>query len=241
MDSKKDCRYTKQRREATRPDLRMVLLGRSGAGKSSAGNTILGRKQFKSVLGSTAVTQECEASHTERNQRCIEVIDTPDFFSQSLAASGAHIEKCMSMSAPGTHVFLLVLQLGRFTEGERKIVEQIRLAFGPGVTRNMIVLFTYGDDLDGVTIGDFLRNAQPELKALLDQCEERYHVFNNRDTSDDKQVTQLLEKIDTMLEENGGCCNILEMNRESEDEHTTCFSFLNRMKQRVLDLFNRGH
>lgn len=46
-------------------ELRLVLLGRSGAGKSKAGNILLGQEEFKSCPESlTAITQECEKKKT---------------------------------------------------------------------------------------------------------------------------------------------------------------------------------
>ncbi|XP_048881471.1 GTPase IMAP family member 8-like [Brienomyrus brachyistius] len=176
----------------------LVLLGRRGSGKSCCGNTILGRKGFQSILSSKPVTTECKKQTESIQGRQVTVIDTPDFFDDSLPHPKYHINRCSSL-AEGPCVYLLVLQLGRFTEGEKKIVEQTERMFGPDVTRRMIILFSYGDDLEGITIQDFLKNAQTELKALVEKCGKRYHVFNNRDTSNNRQVAELLNMVDVML------------------------------------------
>ncbi|XP_069054259.1 GTPase IMAP family member 6-like [Lepisosteus oculatus] len=183
-------------------DLRLVLLGRSGSGKSSAGNTLLGREEFRSVLSSAPVTQRCQAAHTESRGRRVSVVDTPDLFASGGADPSAHARACLALSDPGPHAFLLVLQLGRFTQGERKILEQVEQAFGPGARPHTVVLFTHGDDLEGAGLEDVLRGAQPELRALLEHCGNRYHLFNNRDASDRRQVTRLLGTIDMMVEKN---------------------------------------
>uniref|UniRef100_A0A8C9V1F3 GTPase IMAP family member 8 n=1 Tax=Scleropages formosus TaxID=113540 RepID=A0A8C9V1F3_SCLFO len=184
-------------------ELKLVLLGRRGSGKSSCGNTILGAKVFQSFLSTTPVTRECEEHSTHIQGRKVTVIDTPDFFDDFLPDPDFHVKKCISMVGQESSVFLLVIQLGRFTEGEKKIVTQIQEVFGFSIMQNMIVLFSYGDDLEGVIIEDFLKQTQPELRDLVEKCGNRYHVFNNRDTSSDTQVMDLLGKTEEMLENEG--------------------------------------
>ncbi|XDV11430.1 hypothetical protein PO909_000372 [Leuciscus waleckii] len=93
------------------------------------------------------------------------------------------ILKCFYMSAPGPHVFLLVIRLDvRFTVEEKKTVKWIQKNFGEN---------------------EYISESN-DLKALVDECGGRFHSFNNEDTSNRSQVTELLKKIDEMLRINGG-------------------------------------
>ncbi|XP_016359637.1 putative leucine-rich repeat-containing protein DDB_G0290503 isoform X1 [Sinocyclocheilus anshuiensis] len=202
-------------------ELRIVLLGKTGVGKSSTGNNILGRVMFEAEAAHESITKECLRENAEINGRHIAVIDTPGLFDTDLSNEEIQreISNCIPMILPGPHVFIIVLNLGqRFTQEEEKSVEIIQETFGENSLKYTMVLFTRGDDLNDKTIEQYLGKSGSALKQLIDVCENRYHVFNNKETGDRTQVTDLLQKIDNMVKANGGSYYSCKMFREMERE-----------------------
>ncbi|XP_070826794.1 GTPase IMAP family member 9-like [Chaetodon trifascialis] len=197
-------------------EIRIVLLGRTGNGKSASGNTILNVKAFASDLPPSSVTSECEKARGVVDGRRVAVIDTPGIYDTKYKEDKVirKLKECISLCAPGPHVFLIVINLGRFTEEERKTVELLQMVFGEKAADYSLVLFTHGDQLGDRRIEDFFSKSY-QLSHLITKCNWRYHVFNNT-ASHNSQVPQLLAKIDRMVSENGGTFYTNEMFQEAE-------------------------
>ncbi|KAJ8253726.1 hypothetical protein COCON_G00203380 [Conger conger] len=181
--------------------LRVVLLGWVAGGKSSTGNTILGREEF----GVRRRTAQCEKKQGEVNGRQVTVVDTPGwwkFIPGELTPDWIKddVAKSLTLCHPGPHAILLVIPADTsFKEEQRKIIRDNMKHLGERVWGHTLVIFTWGESLGNHTIEQHIEREGQALQWLIEKCGNRYHVLSNKEREDNMQVTELLEKIEELL------------------------------------------
>ncbi|CAF1044764.1 unnamed protein product [Didymodactylos carnosus] len=191
--------------------MRIICLGRTGAGKSSLGNTLLGQKWFKSKQSTKSVTEKCAVGNRLFKGIQMSVVDTPGLFDNKLSQSECHkeIARCIQTVVPGPHAFLIVIRCDtRFTPEEKACIIWIKEKFGEKALDYCIVVMTHLDSVekDDQTIEQFIKDGDEEIKELITKCGGRYCAVNNDASAEEKDIVliKLLQIISIMIKANDG-------------------------------------
>ncbi|KAK0050021.1 GTPase IMAP family member 7 [Biomphalaria pfeifferi] len=191
-------------------EIDLLLLGKTGNGKSALGNSILRRNVFESKSSMASVTVDVTYDEDECNGVKIKVVDGPGVGDTRLDKEEAvkdileKIAKTISINSKGYHAFLLVLKYGtRMTGEEQEAIQLLRTIFGDlFFGKFCIIVMTYGDLFDHASSSTFEKWVADQdcgiFRELLKQCDNRIVLFDNRTTDESKKQTQL-KKLITMI------------------------------------------
>ncbi|XP_063066428.1 GTPase IMAP family member 8-like [Engraulis encrasicolus] len=176
-------------------EVRAVLLGCKGSGKSSSGNTILGKEEFQpGQRSAVCVKRQGEVAGTK-----VTLVEAPGWYSYKASRSSSEMIRkeivlSQSLCDESPHCILIVIRAGAaFTSRQEMSMHQHVSLLGEGVWSHTIVLFTHGDWLVDTSIEQHIE-CETHLKSLIERCSNRYHVLNNY-SKDQVQVSELLKKI----------------------------------------------
>lgn len=182
---------------------RVIMIGKTGNGKSSTANTLLGREVFKCGQSLKAVTESCSKKNYKYIGRHTYVfIDTPGLLDEDsiLANRALEIQRSVEI-CPEPHAFLLVFNgATRHTKDDSYTIDLMRIIFGEKVFDHCIIVFTHGKKF--TTESDFKKywKSSESFVKLAERCGNRVTSIENSENHDNNQNIRNGEHILTMIE-----------------------------------------
>ncbi|KAK0046797.1 GTPase IMAP family member, partial [Biomphalaria pfeifferi] len=203
-------------RASLNDNIDLLLIGKTGYGKSALGNSILNCDAFVSEPSFTSVTKDVCDEVNEVNGRTIKVVDSPgvgdtDWENDETTNFVVNaLSQAIAINPQGYHAFLLVIKFGgRFTKEDQGTIDFLKKVFGQTFVKKFCILvLTYGDQFEAQVkdkFKDWIQSQKGVLSNLVKECNNRVILFDNQTTDRHKrqrQVNKLIEIVDSLKLEN---------------------------------------
>nr|XP_040046812.1 GTPase IMAP family member 4 [Gasterosteus aculeatus aculeatus] len=185
-------------------ELRLLVVGSTGASQFLLTNYILGRKEFAknvtSISGSRKNTGELAG-------RRVAVVNGPNIYEKDISQVKRKMElrrsKCLCI--PGPHAFLVTFDMEKISLNEMRTTKLMKKRFGRHCLRYCMVLLAYEGNLEGAALEERVQKSDWPLRELIEQYGGRFHVFS-KNWRDQSRNRELLQKIERMVASLGGVC-----------------------------------
>lgn len=186
-------------------DRRIILIGLSGGGRSSAGNTILGSARFPTGCGFEPVPAEVVSGSAAVEGCWITVVDTPGFTARDSDEDQLvkRLRMIIKQSDPGPHAVVFVVRIGRMSREDSALLAALRKMFSVCSGNFSMVLFTHGDELRGRSIDQMIQSNSC-VSELVSRSRGRFCVFDNNQKGNRKQVREFLRHVENIISDNRG-------------------------------------
>ncbi|CAL1525870.1 unnamed protein product [Lymnaea stagnalis] len=194
--------------------LNLLLIGKTGSGKSSSGNAIAGEQVYETFSTSTSCTRRVKSCNKFRWGRQLTLVDTPGLMDTSM--NDNEIEQCyfarrviqdaFKIPETGFHAIIIVLNyIERYSNEDIRVTNMLKEIFGTNLYRFTILLFTHGDNFDQEyrtqdnaraskkRFAEWCDETQGDLRVLLQQCNFRAVLFHNNPSYRGDRDVEFLE------------------------------------------------